>query len=208
MAGLFRFLLPLGLASLLLAGCCANGACNCQDERADALYFNFVTSTGGFVPERELDTVLLKRFALQLDSKGKPALLKTQKKTYTLYADSLNAAGSFDLVTIIRATALRRDTVTISNNLPFAQSGSRKLNTYLYRLEVRNAPEQPLRNNPRRYELRDSVLQGEFYGDGCCTCYRNISKIAKLRNLTTNSIQTVDGTEPKLNQPVYIPITK
>ncbi len=214
MRGLFRFLLFPGLGALLLAGCCANNACNCQDERADAFYLRFNTrDPGKFDPKAELDTVLVKRFALQMNAKGQPVLLKTKTiDTYTKYADSLNAAGSFDLVTIVRATALQPDTLVLNNNFPFAQSGARKLNTYLYRIEVRNdsLPRQPLKNKPRRYELKDIALKGEFSGDGCCTCYRNTQKTATLAKLPLLSGQValaVNATETD-QKPVYTVIPK
>ena len=220
MRGLFRFLLPLGLGALLLAGCCANNVCDCRDELADAFYFRFDTSgrPGSFVPRTELDTVLLKRFALPLDAKGQPFLRKgSTVQTFTGYADSLDKAGGFDLATIVRATAVRRDTIALNNNLPFAQSGSRKLNTYLYRIEVRDAsrgPRQSVKNNPLRYELKNIALKGEFYGTGCCTCYRNTSKTATFVQLPAPGQlfprdTVITATESlHSNTPVYTTITK
>ena len=217
MTGLLRFLLPLGIIGLL-AGCCANNVCDCQDERADAFFFKFATTgPGSFVPQTELDTVLLKRFALPLDSVGRPNIKNLSPKnrkitSFTSLADSLNTAGSYDLVTIVRSTTSQRglDTLFISNNLPFSQSGSRKLNTYLYRIEVRRAPGQILKINPRRFELDSITLKGEFDGTGCCTCYRNTSKTATLSKLPPqgSGSQRVLATEPAPNKPVYTTITK
>lgn len=214
MTGLRRFLLPLSLIGLL-AGCCANNVCNCQDERADAFFFRFDTGPAGFVPQTELDTVLLKRFALPLNAVGLPAFVKTHFTSFTDYADSLSTAGSYDLVTMVRSTALRAnavqtDTVVINNNLPFTQSGSRKLNTYLYRIEVRSAPGLVLKANPRRYELKKINIRGEFDGTGCCTCYRNTLKMATLTELlpVRGVDMSVVGTEAAPNSPVYITITK
>ncbi|TPG72112.1 hypothetical protein EAH73_02390 [Hymenobacter nivis] len=204
----------LGVAGAL-AGCCANNVCDCDDARADAFYFKFDTGPNGFVPATELDTVVLKRYTLQLDDKGRPALIKTNKKTYTAYADSLDNAGVFDQANVVRyippasATPLRprvaTDTVIVNNNAPFTQAGPRKLNTYLYRVEVRRAPGQLLRNNPRRYELSKISLTGEFYGTGCCTCYRNLSKTGVLINLgVPNSDTPVVATETGQVMPVLI----
>lgn len=212
MAGLFRLIAFLGVAGAL-AGCCANNVCDCNDARADAFYFKFDTGAGGFAPATELDTVVLKRYTLRLDAKGLPALIKTNQLTYTAYADSLDKAGVFDQVNVVRsmATAIRprvtTDTVVINNNAPFTQAGPRKLDTYLYRIEVRRAPGQLLRNNPRRYELGKISLVGEFYGTGCCTCYRNTSKTGVLINLDkANSDTPYVVTET--DQVVPIPITK
>ncbi len=208
MRGLFRFLLPLGLGALLLAGCCANNVCDCRDELADAFYFRFDTSggPGSFAPLTELDTVLLKRFALPLDAKGQPLA----GRGTTAHIDTLNAKGSFDLVTIVRATAVRPDVIVLNNNFPFAQSGSRKLSTYLYRIEVRGAPLGPkqfLKTMPRKYELNQIALKGEFYGSGCCTCYRNTLKSATLTDLSTGKVQlpAMANAQPG---PVYTLITK
>ncbi|MGI4885204.1 MAG: hypothetical protein ACRYFR_09620 [Janthinobacterium lividum] len=209
---MFRLIALLGVAGAL-AGCCANNVCDCDDERADAFYFKFDTGPGGFVSATELDTVVLKRYTLRLDAKGLPALIKTNLLTYTAYADSLNNAGTFDQVNVVRnvdalATALRprvpTDTVIINNNAPFTQSGSRKLNTYLYRIEVRRAPGQLLRNSPRRYELNKISLTGEFYGTGCCTCYRNLSKTGTLTNLDTGSATPVNATETGQVAPIIV----
>lgn len=194
-----------------MAGCCANNVCDCNDARADAFYFKFYTGTGGFAPAIELDTVVLKRYALRLDAKGLPALIKTVLPTYTAYADSLDKAGTFDQVNVVRSlTALRprvtTDTVVINNNAPFTQAGPRKLSTYLYRIEVRRAPGQLLRNRPRRYELNKISLTGEFYGTGCCTCYRNVSKTGTLTNLDTGSAVPFTATET--GQVVPILLTK
>ena len=214
----FRFLLPLGLGALLLAGCCANNVCDCQDQLADALFFRFDTGPGGFVPRTELDTVAVRRYALPLDSAGRPSLRsltpKNKKiKSFTDLADSLDRVGSFDLATLARSTAgrpnaVQTDTVVLNNTLPFAQSGARKLNAYLYRIAVRRAPGQLLRNNPRRYEVRDVALRGEFDGNGCCTCYRNTLKTATLANLATGNAQAVDATESTPAAPVYTTLTK
>lgn len=208
---MFRWIAFLGVAGAL-AGCCANNVCDCNDERADAFYFKFDTGTGGFVSATELDTVVLKRYTLLLDAKGLPALIKTHLPTYTAYADSLNAAGTFDQVNVVRNVSstisprVPTDTVVINNNAPFTQAASRKLNTYLYRIEVRRGPGQLLRNNPRRYELNKITLAGEFYGTGCCTCYRNLSKTGTLTNLDKGSVTPVNATES--GQVVPILLTK
>ena len=216
MSGLFRFFMSLGLGALL-AGCCANTNCDCQDERADAFYFRFATSgADSFDAKTELDTVLVKRFALQLDAKGQPVLIKTKLATFEDYADSLNAAGSFDLVTVVRATAARHDTIVVSNNFPFAQSSARRLNAYLYRIEVRSAPYAPkqyLKINPLRYEVKSIKLEGRFVGDGCCTCYRNTLKTASLVKLPAvvgqpvPAFTAITATETD-KVPVYTTITK
>lgn len=208
---MFRLIALLGVAGAL-AGCCANNVCDCDDERADAFYFKFDTGPGGFVSATELDTVVLKRYTLRLDDKGLPALIKTDLPTYTAYADSLDKAGTFDQVNVVRKLSsaisprVPTDTVIINNNAPFTQAGSRKLNTYLYRVEVRRAPGQLLRNGPRRYELNKVSLTGEFYGTGCCTCYRNTSKTGVLTNLDTGSATPVVATET--GQVVPILLTK
>lgn len=217
MRGLIRFLLPLGLGALL-AGCCANEACNCQDQLADALFFRFDTGPGGFVPRTELDTVVVKRYALPLDSAGRPNLKRLTPqnkkiKSFTDLADSLDRVGSFDLATLARSTAgranaVQTDTVVLNNTLPFAQSGARKLNAYLYRIAVRRAPGQLLRNNPRRYEVKDVALRGEFDGNGCCTCYRNTLKTATLVNVATGSAQPISATESAPTAHVYTILTK
>ena len=186
MAGLFRLIAFLGVAGAL-AGCCANNVCDCNDARADAFYFKF----DGFATT-DLDTVVLKRYTLRLDAKGLPALIKTHQPNYTAYADSLNTAGTFDQVNVVRSisSAIRpqvtTDSVVINNNAPFTQAGPRKLNTYLYRIEVRQAGKL-LHDHPRRYQVDSLALTGEFYGTGCCTCYRNLSKTGRLTNFDPKS---------------------
>lgn len=209
MAGLFRLIAFLGVAGAL-ASCCANNVCNCNDAQADAFHFKFVTGTGGFDPATELDTVVLKRYTLRLDAKGLPTLIKTLLPTYTAYADSLNTAGTFDLINVVRSLtpALRpqvtTDMVLINNNAPFTQSGSRKLNTYLYRIEVRQLGKL-LRDNPRRYQVDGLVLAGEFYGTGCCTCYRNNAKTGQLTNLNkTGSAKPINATETGQVVPILL----
>ncbi|MFD1466844.1 hypothetical protein ACFQ48_01310 [Hymenobacter caeli] len=229
MMRLLRFLLPLGVIGLL-AGCCANNVCDCQDERADAFYFKFVkvadNSANGFNEKTELDTVQFRRYALPLDAKGQPLSAPKATSHYTNfrdYADSIDVANGYDLVTFIRSPATRTnavqtDSLLLNNNLPFTQQGSRKLNTYLYRIEVRRGPGQLLRNDPRRYELTTIRLVGEFDGTGCCTCYRNTSKTAVLTQLLPMPVPgtpsaagvatTITATEPAPNSPVYQSITK
>ena len=209
MAGLFRLIAFLGMAGAL-AGCCANNVCNCNDARADAFYFKFDTGSGGFEPATELDTVVLKRYVLRLNAKGLPDLIGTHLPTYTAYADSLNTAGAFDRINVVRSLtpALQpqviTDMVLINNNAPFAQSGSRKLNTYLYRIEVRRGPGKLLRDDPRRYQVDSLVLVGEFYGTGCCTCYRNNAKTGRLTNLNTGNAEPKDATETGQIVPILL----
>lgn len=211
---MFRLIALLGVAGAL-AGCCANNVCDCDDERADAFYFKFDTGPGGFVAATELDTVVLKRYTLRLDAKGLPA--HRSKLSYTAYADSLNKVGSFDQVNVVRSTSatsprVTTDSVLINNNAPFTQAASRKLNTYLYRIEVRQAPGKLLRDNPRRYQVDSLALNGEFYGTGCCTCYRNLSKTGRLTKFDldpksqSKNVMLFDATET--GRVVPVPIKK
>ncbi|AWM35065.1 hypothetical protein DDQ68_21225 [Hymenobacter nivis] len=193
----------LGVAGAL-AGCCANNVCDCNDARADAFYFKFATGTSGFAPA-ELDTVVLKRYTLRLDAKGVPNI---KSDSLTIYADLLDKAGTFDQVNVVRSTTTTKplvttDSVFINNNAPFTQAGPRKLDTYLYRIEVRQAGKL-LRDSPRRYQVDSLALTGEFYGTGCCTCYRNLSKTGRLTNLSTGSAKPISATETGRVAPVLI----
>ncbi|GAA4369583.1 hypothetical protein GCM10023185_43350 [Hymenobacter saemangeumensis] len=170
-----RFYLSTLLGTVLLAGCCANNVCDCQDSQADAFYFKFLVDDTGANPlafrSSEVDTVWMLRFALPLSTAARPPR---------------------DSVGFIRPAAQAGEPITLNNAAPFAAATNLKLHRYEYELQFRDRSRML-----RRFRVRNIALQGAFEADGCCTCYRNSRKAAEVNG------QTYDTTETN-QQPVVI----
>ena len=161
----FRFSAPWGLLLLLLSGCCANNVCNCNDAVEDAITLQFRynpadTLTAGNFRAADLDTIVLKRYALPR-----------------------TATSKFDSLTVIRPAARAGDSLLITSNSPFAQAGATKISGYSYVVQY-------LAHPPKKgggvtvLTINRTSLAGTFAGDGCCTCYLNTRKLVYVNNLS------------------------
>ena len=181
--------LSLG-AGLLLASCCANNECNCQDEQADAIQLRFLVSAdslagGKGFGKRDVDTIIIQRSPLPYQAATKP-----------------------ETVTLIRTAAQARDSIVVNNNTPFGQVGTAKLNRYRYQIQY-------LKQVPKSKPVAITVLvidsiqlKGSLDGNGCCTCYTNSRKTVyaakpKRLNPAQDSAFVVD-----LKQKPYLELTK
>ncbi|WP_375417323.1 hypothetical protein [uncultured Hymenobacter sp.] len=171
----------LGLAALL-AGCCANNTCDCDDQLEDAIQLQFrvgdpALDPSSFRPE-EVDTVRLVRYRLP-PKKDPPA---TPVPPAPIVPDT---------VVLARPTARQaNDIITISNTAPFPISGSLRVNAYRYAILLTNGRRQTSRLRVRqRYDVSSITLDGGYQADGCCTCYENRQKQAYLRISAPGSSQ-------------------
>lgn len=178
---LHKSFLGLLLAPLLvlLAGCCANNPCDCNDSLADSLFFAFEPS----FTKTELDTVYISRRSIANPTQAPDSLplpiITRRPTTLTAQIDSGNQ----------RLYGL----VVISNNAPFSQTTTNgNLSRYTYRLSIpRDAPA----GSPRTfytYRISDIKLTGSYLANGCCTCYRNSLKLVRVTGgSNSNLVQTV-----------------
>lgn len=206
----------------LVAGCCANNECNCDDLQADSLYLVLkdAPSTGAaadtsYFTEAQLDTVYLQRYATATPERPATA-------TTPLIPAQPEGALSAP-VSIIRArqttvnSALQRrlnlaslppTTLVISNNTPFAPGTTGgKLNAFNYRLTVQDRSVRA----PRRtysFTLDNIGLQGQYAGDGCCTCYENTKKQFRLVGRATRIIDVTETGSRENKTPVPVIISK
>ena len=155
-----RVVLVAGFA--LLSGCCANNVCDCDDARADAIELRFALGgPQGFVPQ-DLDTITLRRYPLPYDPLGK-----------------------FESVTLYQTPGQVQDSILLTNNVPFSQSGSTKLNAYRYVVQYLK-PVPGRKPVPTDVAVLDRVqLAGTLDADACCTCYTNTEKAVFLNGSTS-----------------------
>lgn len=185
MRRVFRVWIGLLLGSLLVAGCCANNVCNCDDRYADALYFRFQVGpdslTGPDFGRAEVDTVYVLRYPLPV---------------------TLPNSGAHDSVAILPTPAREfGDTLFLNNKGPFALTTGRKVNSYEYVLLVGDRR----RRQFRRYVVNNIDLKGSFEGNGCCTCYANSSKSLTVSDGARSKDYDVTETAGK---PVVIMLSK
>jgi len=173
----FRFCLLTFGSALLLAGCCANEACDCQDARADALYFRFLIDDAGTNAQAfrssEVDTVWVLRYALPL-----------------------NSSARHDSISLVRPGTRASELFVLDNNRPFSLVSGRKLHNYEYELRFRDRSRAL-----RRFRVANINLDGDFEGDGCCTCYVNRRKTAEVNGRAYTLTETD-------RQPVIITLTQ
>jgi hypothetical protein len=156
------------LMALLLAGCCANDACDCNDARADALYLRFrvaadsVGTAATSFGRQELDTVAVLRYPLPVGIAPK---------------------APRDSVTLVRPRAQVTDDLVLDNNAPFPAGTGRKLNSFEYRVLLVRANRAGRVRVTHEYVVRNIDLSGQLEGDGCCTCYRNTHKSATVNGV-------------------------
>ena len=154
----FLLFVLLPLLAALLAGCCANNTCDCQDEREDAIQLRFRTSdTISVNPSgfrlADLDTIRVVRY--RLSSTATDTVVRTRRKA---------EAG---------------EVLFIATDTPFDPKNPRRAGLYRYTVLLTNGS----RRRPRvrqRFELREIQLQGRYEADGCCTCYDNTGKTASV----------------------------
>lgn len=185
MRRVFQLWLGLVLGSFVVAGCCANNVCDCDDRYADALYFRFQVGadslTGADFGRAEVDTVYVLRYPLPV---------------------TLPNSGSHDSVAILPTAArVFGDTLFLNNKGPFALTTGRKVNSYEYVLLVGDRRRQQF----RRYVVSNIRLKGSFEGDGCCTCYVNSGKSLTVSSDTQNNSYDVTETA---GRPVVITLRK
>jgi hypothetical protein len=154
------FLAALLPAALLLAGCCANNTCDCQDSLADAIYFRFRTSGPNSFLSSEVDTVKVVRYPLPITGTVTPAP---------------------DSITLVRLPARTADSIVLGNAIPFTSTG-RRLNRYRFVLR--------LQHPARVFGLSGIQLQGSFEADGCCSCYRNSYKAVNINGQAYDITET------------------
>ena len=164
----------LGLVALL-AGCCANTTCDCQDLLEDAIQFRLrigdpATDPTSFLPA-EVDTIRLVRY--------RPSVKDVQSTAPpTVYPPD---------TVVLTFTAAQADTrIDIANTRPFAVNGALRVNAYRYAVLLTSGR----RRNPQvrqRFDFGTVRLKGGFEANGCCTCYRNEAKSAWLRTAAPNS---------------------
>jgi hypothetical protein len=214
------FLRRAALAPLLalVAGCCANDACNCDDLQADSLYLVLATNrvnadtVGTSFTRAELDTVYIQRYAPERPATG---------------TTPLQPAGALsDPVAIVRAqqgvinSALRRKlsnatpplvpatTIVISNTAPFTPGTTGgKLSAYNYVLTVQDR--STLTRRAYVYNIENITLQGQYNATGCCTCYENSQKTFRLRSVrNTRTIDVTESGSGANKAPVPVSISK
>ena len=170
----------------LLAGCCANDTCDCQDSLADALSLRFE----------------LARAAPPADTAFQPH----EVRTVTLYRYDTAAVApgtsiAYDSVIISRPASQAGAAIILRSGAPFAVVGTRRLNSFRYVVRVQDSVRQALKLPPRDFRLDSIQLRGDFVADGCCTCYRNQSKSVRVNGQKV-AAETVN------NQPLLVMLKK
>jgi hypothetical protein len=205
----------------LVAGCCANNTCDCDDLQADSLYLvlannrvNSDTLTTSFT-RAELDTVYLQRYA-----PARPA----QPANGTIPAVPAQPQGALsDPVAIVRTqqgvinSALKRKldrakltpatTLVISNTAPFSPGTTGgKLNAYNYVLTVQDR--STLTRPKYVFTLDNITFQGQYNATGCCTCYENTGKEFRLTGKNTRLVNVTETGSVGEKTPVPVSIRK
>ncbi|MGI4834385.1 MAG: hypothetical protein ACRYFK_13095 [Janthinobacterium lividum] len=190
---------------VLLAGCCGNTACNCQDSLADALYFSFRITGANAFSRAEIATVYLARYDttnLKVSRDSLPLALK-QRVDSTLKG---RLARAFHTDT----TGL----LIINNNAPFtAATAGGKLSGYRYRLYVPQDSAGTFKKHTfTTFSLDRIRVIGRYQADGCCTCYQNSLKRVRVLggsftdpNFITNTTEAGSGSN---RVPIVIQLTK
>ena len=170
---------------LLLAGCCANNVCDCQDLLADALYLRFDTSGNGRFTTADVARVYLLRYPTTnprrpLDS----ATIVTTQARDSLLTHKLALAQITAKIPV----------VVLSNTAPFGVTSSGKFSQYYYTLRVRK-PNAARRDSVFDFNIGAATLTGRYQADGCCTCYENTRKAAYVYDGLSAALRDVTETE-------------
>lgn len=215
----------------LVAGCCANNTCNCDDLYADSLYLSFAIHTNNSninadtantsFTRSELDTVYLQRYTpakAAVPANGAipavPAKAAAYSDPQAIVLAQQTTINSRLKARLDAAQLLAKYTLVISNSTPFQPSVSGgKLNAYGYILTIHD---RAVKNAGTYVDtLKQIQLQGRYNADGCCTCYENTQKTLVLQgkqltslDVTEKTTQQDPTTKQVINVPVPIPITK
>jgi hypothetical protein len=195
-----------GPGLVLLAGCCGNTACDCQDLLADALYFSFKTQGANAFSNSEIATVYLARYdttraGLNLDSLP---LVRSQRVNNTLKRRLAGSPINVDTTGLL----------IINNNAPFtAATAGGKLSGYRYRLYVPQDSAGTFKKHTfTTFSLDRIRVIGRYQADGCCTCYENSLKRVRVLGgnfsdptAITNTTETGSGSN---RVPVVIQLSK
>lgn len=191
------------MPALLLAGCCANNANDCQDLLADALYFRLDQNT---FRSSDIDTVYLAQYS----ATNSTTPVNTARLLPGVLSDSILARQ-------LRQAKIKLPSATIvlSNTYPFATaSAGSKLSLYNYRLLVPRGDSARVRVNGGlaarpvySFAIGPVTLSGRYNADGCNTCYENTKKTVSVNGTFYDATETVFITG-KLKQPVFILLSK
>jgi hypothetical protein len=197
-----------GLLLVVLAGCCANNPCDCQDLLADSLYFAFKTTGPNAFSLNEIQNVYLARYdstklTVSRDSLPLPI---TQRTTQALRNQIAKVVPGVNITGLL----------VLSNNAPFvAASSTAKLSGYVYRLYV--PQDSTVAGTLKKHSFTTFTLDrirliGRYQADGCCTCYENSFKRVRVTGgnypspgAILNVTESGQGSERK---PVVIQLSK
>ena len=202
----------LGAPTLvLLAGCCGNTACDCQDLLADSLYFSFKTQGVNAFSTSEIATVYLARYDTTRSTKVSIDSLPLVASQRTTQAFRNQLAAKF---TAAKQTVDLTGLLILSNNAPFAAATTGgNISRYRYRLYVPQDSAGTFRKHTfTTFSLDRIRVIGRYQADGCCTCYENSLKRVRILggNFTdpsaiTNTTEAGSGSN---RLPVVIQLSK
>jgi hypothetical protein len=173
----------------LVAGCCANNANNCDDLLADSLYFTLKdapdpgnSNDTSYFSTAELDTVYLQRYTpARAAVPGTPATAAAYSDPVSIIRKQQSVGLNSAIAKKLKDNGLALTTLIISNNSPFSPSFSGgKLNAYNYLLTVQDKSVKPRKTYS--FAIDNIVLKGQYYADGCNTCYQNTAKSFRVNN--------------------------
>ena len=197
---------------ILLAGCCGNGPCDCQDSLADALYFGFQTTGPNAFSRAEIATVYLARYDttnLKISRDSLPLVLN-QRVTNGLKIQIADKQNHVMPAIPVDTAGL----LILNNTAPFSVASSNgKLSQFVYRLYV---PQDSAGTFKKRtfttYSFDRIRLVGRYKADGCCTCYENsLKRVRVLGGSFTDPNKIINVTESGSGSnrvPVVIQLTK
>ncbi len=197
MKNLLRFL-PLSPLLVLAAGCCANTPCDCQDTLEDSIYLtlNDDPTKGNAFTVAELDTVYLLRYNPLTAGRSYDSipltrtLLIHQQRHTPLLAKKLVLAGVDTSKGGKDYPARTPNTFVLSNASPFVPGTTGgKLSSYYYSLVVKDKSVKP--TSTYTFPISQINLKGQYNADGCCTCYKNILKQARINGITKGLTDSV-----------------
>lgn len=195
-----------GLLLVLLAGCCANNPCDCQDLLADSLYFSFRTTGPNAFSLNEIQNVYLARYdSTKLTINRDSLPLPRNQRTTKALRRHLGVDLKVDTIGL----------VIVSNNAPFAAASSTaKLSGYVYRLYV---PQDSTvagvlkKHSYTTFTLDRIRLIGRYQADGCCTCYENSFKRVRVTGgsyPTGSALNVTEDGRGSERKPVVIQLSK
>jgi len=201
----------------LVAGCCANNACDCDDLQADSLFLvlannrvNADTVNTSFT-RAELDTIYIQRYAPE-----RPAMGTTPAQPAGVLSDPVAIVRAQQ--SVINSALLRKlklamppltpaNTIVISNTAPFSPGTTGgKLSAYNYVLTVQDRSALPRRTYV--FNIENITLQGQYNATDCCTCYENSKKEFRLVGKNSRLVDVTESGSGANKAPVPVPISK